>query len=59
METLVGLGQQVTGLDNFSTGFEYNLDQAADAVGKEKWKNFRFIEGEFAPRVPKAVASYS
>ena len=46
VETLLGLGQKVTGLDNFSTGFQYNLDQAGAAVGKENWKNFTFIEGD-------------
>ena len=46
VETLLGLGQKVTGLDNFSTGFQYNLDQAAATVGKENWKNFTFIEGD-------------
>ena len=46
VETLLRMGQQVTGLDNFSTGFKYNLDQVEVAVGKENWKNFRFIEGD-------------
>ena len=46
VETLLGLGQKVTGLDNFSTGFQYNLDQIEESVEKEKWKNFRFIKGD-------------
>jgi len=46
VETLIGLGQQVTGLDNFSTGFQYNLDQVEAAVGKDNWKNFKFIKGD-------------
>ncbi|MBA3011124.1 MAG: SDR family oxidoreductase [Proteobacteria bacterium] len=46
VETLLGRGQQVTGLDNFSTGFQYNLDQVEAAVGTEKWKNFRLIRGD-------------
>jgi UDP-N-acetylglucosamine/UDP-N-acetyl-alpha-D-glucosaminouronate 4-epimerase len=46
VETLLGLGQQVTGLDNFSTGFQYNLDQVEVAVGKENWKNFNLIQGD-------------
>jgi UDP-N-acetylglucosamine 4-epimerase len=46
VETLLENGQQVTGLDNFSTGFQYNLDQVEEAVGKEKWKKFRFIKGD-------------
>lgn len=46
IETLLNSGQQVTGLDNFSTGFQYNLDEAAREVGEENWKNFTFIEGD-------------
>jgi len=46
VEILIGLGQQVTGLDNFSTGFQYNLDQIEKAVDKDKWKNFTFIKGD-------------
>jgi UDP-N-acetylglucosamine 4-epimerase len=46
VETLLRFGQKVTGLDNFSTGFQYNLDQAGAAVGEENWKNFTFIEGD-------------
>jgi UDP-N-acetylglucosamine 4-epimerase len=44
-ETLLGLGQKVTGLDNFSTGKRENLEQVREAVG-EAWHNFRFIEGD-------------
>ncbi|MBU0971757.1 MAG: SDR family oxidoreductase [Proteobacteria bacterium] len=51
VEALLGMGQQVTGLDNFSTGFQYNLDQVEAAVGKENWKNFRFIEGDIRDAV--------
>jgi len=36
VESLLESGQQVTGLDNFSTGFQYNLDQVKEAVGDEK-----------------------
>ena len=46
IETLLNLGQQVTGLDNFSTGFQHNLDQVQAGVGPEKWKNFKFIQGD-------------
>ncbi|HRF91643.1 MAG TPA: GDP-mannose 4,6-dehydratase, partial [Desulfobacter postgatei] len=31
LETLLNLGQTVTGLDNFSTGFQHNLDQVKEA----------------------------
>lgn len=46
IEALLNLNQRVTGIDNFSTGFQYNLDQAEAAVGKEKWKQFTLIEGD-------------
>jgi UDP-N-acetylglucosamine 4-epimerase len=45
VETLLGLGQRVTGLDNFATGHRHNLEQVRQAVGA-KWENFRFIEGD-------------
>lgn len=46
LETLLGLGQEVVGLDNFSTGFQRNLDLVRDAVGQNAWTRFRFIEGD-------------
>jgi UDP-N-acetylglucosamine 4-epimerase len=46
LETLLGLGQEVVGLDNFATGFARNLEQVRGAVGEAAWKRFRFIEGD-------------
>ena len=46
LETLLNLGQTVTGLDNFSTGFQHNLDQVKEAVSPEAWQKFSFIEGD-------------
>jgi UDP-N-acetylglucosamine 4-epimerase len=46
LQELLNLGQRVVGLDNFATGHRINLDQTAAAVGAERWKNFRFIEGD-------------
>lgn len=46
VEELLGLGQKVTGLDNFSTGKQANLDEIEKTVGAEAWKNFRFIKGD-------------
>lgn len=46
LETLLGLGQSVVGLDNFATGFEKNLGQVRMAVGEGPWRRFRFIEGD-------------
>lgn len=46
LEALLSLNQQVIGLDNFATGRRENLRQIEAAVGPERWKNFRFIEGD-------------
>ena len=46
VESLLERGQRVVGLDNFSTGFQHNLDQVEAAVGPEKWARFRFIHGD-------------
>ena len=46
VEALLKGGQRVVGLDNFSTGFQHNLDQVEAAVGAEKWASFRFIKGD-------------
>ena len=46
IESLLAQGQRVVGLDNFSTGFQHNLDQVEAAVGADKWANFRFIRGD-------------
>ena len=46
LETLLKLGQNVVGLDNFATGHRHNLKQIQDAVTPEQWARFRFIEGD-------------
>lgn len=46
LETLLRLGQQVIGLDNFSTGFQHNLDEVRDSVTPEQWSGFSFVEGD-------------
>jgi UDP-N-acetylglucosamine 4-epimerase len=46
LETLLGLGQEVVGLDNFATGFRHNLEQVRAAVGEKAWARFRFVEGD-------------
>ncbi|EHR71965.1 nucleoside-diphosphate-sugar epimerase [Burkholderiales bacterium JOSHI_001] len=46
LESLLGLGQRVVGLDNFATGFQRNLDEVQAAVGPAAWSRFRFIEGD-------------
>ena len=46
LETLLGLGQTVVGLDNFATGHRYNLDEVRDNVGADAWSRFTFVEGD-------------
>lgn len=46
VEALLKLDQKVTGLDNFSTGFQHNLDQVRDSVTSDQWKEFTFIKGD-------------
>ncbi len=46
LETLLGLGQEVVGLDNFSTGRRSNLDDVRQRVGAEAWSRFTLIEGD-------------
>jgi UDP-N-acetylglucosamine/UDP-N-acetylgalactosamine 4-epimerase len=55
LEALLKLDQQVTGLDNFSTGYRHNLDQVQQSVGPERWRNFSFIEGDI--RIPEDCAT--
>ena len=44
VETLLKLDQQVVGLDNFSTGYQRNLDEVQANVSADQWQRFRFIE---------------
>lgn len=46
LETLLKLNQSVIGLDNFSTGFQHNLDEVQTEVTQEQWSRFRFIQGD-------------
>lgn len=46
LENLLNLNQNVIGLDNFSTGYKENLIDVSHCVGSQKWKHFRFIEGD-------------
>lgn len=46
LETLLKLNQYVVGLDNFSTGFQRNLDEVQATVSDEQWQAFQFIEGD-------------
>lgn len=46
LETLLKLNQRVIGLDNFSTGYQKNLDEVQSLVSKSQWSAFNFIEGD-------------
>lgn len=46
VESLLRLGQRVTGLDNFATGHRHNLDQVRVLVGAGAWAGFTFVEGD-------------
>lgn len=46
LEHLLKLNQVVAGLDNFSTGYQHNLDEVQRLVTPEQWARFTFIEGD-------------
>lgn len=46
LETLLGLGQRVVGLDNFATGHQRNLDAVRDLVSPAQWQNFSFLKAD-------------
>jgi UDP-N-acetylglucosamine 4-epimerase len=46
LEALLKLNQRTVGLDNFSTGYQSNLDEVQALVSPEQWSNFRFINGD-------------
>ncbi len=45
-QKLLELDQTVIGLDNFSTGYEHNVDQVRAAVGLDRAARYRFIEAD-------------
>jgi UDP-N-acetylglucosamine/UDP-N-acetylgalactosamine 4-epimerase len=46
LEALLKLNQRVVGLDNFSTGYQHNLDEVQSLVSSKQWSNFNFMEGD-------------
>src|SRR5690554_4695544 len=46
LETLLAMDQHVVGLDNFSTGYQHNLDEVKATVSAEQWGRFEFHEGD-------------
>ena len=47
-EFLLNHNQKVVGLDNFSTGFKYNIEDVLSQISKKNVDNFTFIEGDIA-----------
>jgi UDP-N-acetylglucosamine 4-epimerase len=46
LEELLKHNQHVVGLDNFSTGYQHNLDEVRGLVTVEQWSKLRFIKGD-------------
>ena len=46
LEELLLNNQIVIGLDNFSTGYQRNLDDVKKIVSPDQWEKFHFIEGD-------------
>jgi UDP-N-acetylglucosamine 4-epimerase len=46
VEALLKLGQNVRGMDNFSTGFRSNLKDVEQTVGSDAWRRFELVEGD-------------
>lgn len=46
LEELLKSGQHIVGIDNFSTGHKYNLEDVKSEVGEDAWRRFLFIEGD-------------
>ena len=42
LEALLKLNQRVVGLDNFSTGYQHNLDEVQSLVSSKQWSNFNY-----------------
>jgi UDP-N-acetylglucosamine 4-epimerase len=46
LEELLLLDQKIIGLDNLSTGYMKNLEEVKKNVGKDRWENFNFTQGD-------------
>ena len=46
VEALLGLGQRVTAIDNFATGYRHNLEQVRERAGDAACRNLRFVEAD-------------
>lgn len=56
VEALLRHGQQVVGLDDFSTGSRYNLEDVRATVGKAAWAGFELVEGDVCDQLACARA---
>ncbi len=56
LETLLTLNQKVVGLDNFTTGYQHNLDEVKAVVTAVQWENFTFIKGDIQNPKDCAIA---
>ncbi|WP_372998774.1 SDR family oxidoreductase [Sulfurimonas sp.] len=45
-EALLKLNQKVIGLDNFSTGYQHNIEDIKNNLTSEQWRSFSFTEGD-------------
>jgi UDP-N-acetylglucosamine 4-epimerase len=50
LEALLAAGQEVVGLDNFSTGHRRNLDEIAAKLGPDAWSRFTLLDGDIRDR---------
>ncbi|SHN54193.1 SDR family oxidoreductase [Desulfovibrio litoralis] len=46
LEALLKLDQRVVGFDNFSTGYQRNLDMALSELSPQQQKNFKFLKAD-------------
>jgi UDP-N-acetylglucosamine 4-epimerase len=46
LETLLNLDQRAIGFDNFSTGYQKNLEDVRALVGETRWSRFKMIDGD-------------
>lgn len=46
LQKLLENNQLAVGLDNFSTGYQSNLDQVQQKVSPQQWNNFKFIKAD-------------
>jgi len=46
LEHLLKLDQVVIGIDNFSTGYQSNLDEVKSQVSTSQWGSFKFMRGD-------------